>query len=487
MLRIWLGIAVLVPGGAVAQTGHSPLRDHASMDAAIHNVEPIPILDTAENEVQDATNSRLADFQRRLERLEAENARLASQIASDNHDGSILPAAHWTEPNSPWWDHGGVQNEYPTLELSGFVQLDAGWASQSTRNRLAVGDVESKVGLRRTRLRADGRVSDDVSYTVDLDFSASGHPSFRDVVFRIHDRPILQNVNVGYFQQPFGLEATTSGRELLLLERQLPFAFVPFRQTGISTNGTTADERTTWAVSGYRFPTDAFGVSQGDSGGWAYAQRLTTLLIDDVDSGTLVHLGGSYTFIDPGTNTIRYAIEPGFFVVDPVEQSMTTAIPAFVDTGDIAARTVNTFGFEVAAQRGPFHAEAELIAPFVNPTSGDHLTFSGLTTKWTVVLTGESHPYSRQRGTFKRIIPHESGRHFQLLSGAYEAAFAWSTIDLNSGPVQGGELQTFTWGINRYVNSYTKYQLNLIRALLDKPLTGHSAATLVVLRAQLEF
>lgn len=487
MLRLLLSIAVLAPCGAAAQTGHTPLPDESGVDAAFSGVADSPAQPTFTCEAEGSTADRLEDFQQRLDWLEAENARLASRVAASESSGPVSPVAHWTNLTRQPCRRSRDESEHPTLEISGFVQLDAGWVSQSARNRLAVGDVESKVGLRRTRLRADGRVSEDVSYTVDMDFSASGHPSFRDVVFQIHDRPVLQNVKVGYFQQPFGLEAMTSGRELPLLERQLSFAFVPFRQTGISTHGTAFDERMTWAVSGYRFPTDAFGVSQGDSGGWAYAQRLTGVLVDDVDSDTFVHIGGSYTFIDPGTNTIRYAIEPGFFVVDPVDRSAATAVPAFVDTGDIATQSVNTFGLELAAQRGPFHAEAELIAPIVDPIAGSSRMFSGFTTKWTVVLTGESHPYNRNRGTFTRIIPNKPGSHFDLLTGAYEAAFAWSMINLNSGPVQGGELQTITWGINRYVNSYTKYQLNVIRALLDKPLTGHSAATLVVLRAQVEF
>ena len=368
MRRIWLSIVFLVPVTVTAQTGHSPslLRTGTDPNAMIEDDQIRRV--GSDLDVEHSNISRLEAFERRIELLESENARLASLVEPAGSAESVLPAAHWTNPTTTSWIGSRAENDYPTLNLSGFVQLDAGWAAQSTQNRLAVGDVESKVGLRRTRLRADGRVSDDVAYTVDMDFSASGHPSFRDVVFQIRDRPILQTVKVGYFQQPFGLEAMTSGRELLLLERQLPFAFVPFRQTGIGANGTAANERLTWAVSGYRFPTDAFGVSQGDSGGWAYAQRLTGLVIDDAESDTFLHIGGSYTFIDPGTNSIRYAIEPGFFVVDPVEQPAATAVPAFVDTGEIATESVNVFGLEVAAQRGPFHAEAELIAPFIDPS-----------------------------------------------------------------------------------------------------------------------
>lgn len=426
----------------------------------------------------------VAELLQRVERLEAENGRLALSETADSDRTSILPIGYWLD-NQRHPGHG-TNSTFPTLELSGFVQLDAGWASQSNSNRAAVGDVESKVGLRRTRLRATGRVRDDVSYTIDLDFSASGHPSFRDVMFAAHNQPLIQNVKIGYFQQPFGLEALTSGRELLLLERQLPFAFAPFRQTGIATYGTAADERMTWAISGYRYPTDSFGVSQGDSGGWGYAHRFTALPVA-ADGDTFVHLGTSFSFINPGTNEVRYAIEPGFFVIDPVDQGGTLPIPAFVDTGPIAATGVNLFGFEIAAQRGPLHAEAEFISSFVDQPTGSDLAFFGVSTKLSCVLTGEAHPYDKQQGVFTRIVPEDEGVFLNPLAGAYEAVLGWSMIDLNSGPVQGGELQTLIAGINRYANSYTKYQLNVIHALLDDPNAGRSNATLVVLRAQVEF
>lgn len=48
-------------------------------------------------------------------------------------------------------------------------------------------------------------------------------------------------------------------------------------------------------------------------------------------------------------------------------------------------------------------------------------------------------------------------------------------------------MQTFIVGVNRYMNSFTKFQLNVIRALLDEPADRRSAATVVTLRAQVEF
>jgi len=367
------------------------------------------------------------------------------------------------------------------------MQLDAGSVSQSQNNIVTVGNIESKVGLRRVRLRADGQLRPDTSYVVDLDFAASGHPSFRDVKFTLHEQGWLQNIQLGYFQQPFGFDAMTSGRELLLLERQLPFAFVPFRQTGIGAYGTAFDETLSWAVSGFRFPTDSFGVSQGDAGGWGIAQRVTALPYLDEEKTRLVHFGASYSFINPGQDIVRYAIEPGFFVVDPTDQGNMPSIPAFVDTGDLPTENVNLAGVELASQWGSLNAQAEAIGSFVHQTNAPSASFYGVSAKLAYVLTGETHPYNRKRGVFTRVLPQHEATLGELRTGAWEAVAAWSIIDLNDGGIDGGRMQTIIVGFNRYLNRHTKFQFNLIRALLDNPALGESSATLAVVRAQAEF
>lgn len=400
--------------------------------------------------------------------------------APEPEDG-VIPAAFC------WPQVGRSSNRYPTLHWSGFIQLDTGWVSQSQRNIEALGDIESKTGLRRVRLRAGGHMREDVSYVVDLDFAASGHPSFRDVKATLHDQGWLQNIQVGYYQQPMGFDAMTSGRELLLLERQLPFAFVPFRQTGLGAYGTLHDEDITWALSGFRSPTDSFGVSEGDAGGWGYANRVTVIPYYNEEKQKLVHLGGSYSFINPGTDVVRYAIEPGFFVVDPTDQANADIVPAFVDTGRLPAENVNLAGIELGTQWGSFNAQAEAIGAFVDQEGGPFTSFYGVSAKLAYVLTGETHPYDRERAVFTRVVPRTDGTLANPFTGAWEAVAAWSLIDLNDKGVDGGRGQTVIVGLNRYLDRHTKFQFNVIRALLDDSKVGRSATTYVALRIQAEF
>jgi phosphate-selective porin OprO/OprP len=374
-----------------------------------------------------------------------------------------------------------------SLDWSGFVQLDSGWFNQSIANRQAVGDVADTTGIRRLRLRATGQVLPDTSYVVDLDFAASGHPSFRDVKFTLHEQELLQNIQIGYFPQPVGFEAMTSGRDLLLLERQLPFALVPFRQTGIGAYGVGEEDLAQWSVSGYRFPTNPFGVSQGESGGWGVATRGSISPIYQRDSGQLLHLGGSYSFVNPGTNEVRYAIEPSFFVTDPATNPTNSRVPVFVDTGSINTRGINLTGLEFAAQHGPLLLQAEAIGAFVDQIDGSSLAFPAASAKIAYVLTGESHPYNAELGVFDRIHPRNPSRLFDIFGGAWESVLGWAHLDLNNRNIQGGRMNAIVLGLNRYINDHVKFQFNVIRVHLDDPNTGASPATIAAFRIQAEF
>ncbi len=372
-------------------------------------------------------------------------------------------------------------DQYPTLHWSGFLQLDAGWIIQDEETTDVVGDVNAETGLRRVRLRVSGEVREQTSYVIDLDFAASGHPSFRDVAVIFSDAMRLENIEIGLFKQPFGMDAESSGRELLLLERQLPFAFAPFRQMGARTFGTIGDERGTYALSAYRFPTNQFGVSSGNNGGWALATRETFLVIDRED--TLLHLGFGYSLGNPADDTVQYAIEPGFFVRDPSDNT-GTGISAFVDTGPMPTHTFHLFNVELAGQCGPFRAQAEYRWSHVDRLKASSVDFSGGYFQMGLLLTGETATYNHKRGIFTGVIPQ---REIRDHLGAIELIAGWSVIDLNDKDITGGKMQMMTFGVNWYLNSFARVMLNVNPVTLDDPTGGRAESLVLASRLQLEF
>ena len=99
--------------------------------------------------------------------------------------------------------------------------------------------------------------------------------------------------------------------------------------------------------------------------------------------------------------------------------------------------------------------------------------------------TGESRFYRTQDGTFGRLTPNRlfrGGNPFtgRGVGGALEVTGRYSTLDLNSGPIAGGEMYDISLGLNWYLNQTSRFMLNVIRSDVQNVGT----ADLVLLRFQ---
>lgn len=394
-------------------------------------------------------------------------------------DGALSPVV-W-RPNCRSGPLGGA---YPTVAVTGFFQADGIWFSQDATNTAVVTDAQDVTEFRRARLAAKGQLASNVSYFTEYDFAFPGRPSFMDVYVDVEDLSRFGKLRIGQWRQPFSMDAQTSVRELMFLERALPFAFVPFRQVGAGLSNTAVDESVTWAVSGYRFPTDVFGDVAGD-GGYGFSTRETVLVYSE--ESTTLHVGGGYTYNRPSTDAARLRTPPevGFNQLD--FRSTDFPVPFFVDTGVLpGVDSYQAFNVELAGSRGPWLAQSEFFAVRVDQDGVGLLDFQGAYAQVAYALTGETHPYNRSAGVYSRITPHTDYGGVSGL-GAWEVAGRWSYIDLTDGPVDGGVLNDLTCGLNWYLNRFTKFQFNYIHAFLERPAGTTSDADIFAVRAQIDF
>lgn len=169
---------------------------------------------TAADVTDDPIESRFVKIQQELDQLKASlNLREKKDAAAPKASEKATPAPV----------------TYPTVKLGGFFQAEAGWFHQDAESLAQLGDIQDNRGFRRTRLGASGKVAENVSYLLEMDFALLGRPSFRDVRMDISSVPLLGNVRVGVFRQPFGMEELTSARELTFLERSSLQGLAPFR------------------------------------------------------------------------------------------------------------------------------------------------------------------------------------------------------------------------------------------------------------------
>lgn len=433
--------------------------------------------------------------------LELQVQQLRWDAANGANQGNIAtagflqygPQGHASTPTCPCPQPASTAAEYPQVKLTGFFQLDWGFYDQDAENRATLGDIDDSLGFRRSRLAAAGKVSESTSYILEFDF-ALAQPRFVDVWLEFAETP-LGTLRVGRFRQPFGMNELTSVRELPFLERPLVFGTeVFFRQTGAMITNSVADDRLTWAVSGFRYLSDNFGNVYSDSGGYGVAARVTGLPIDR--GQRLLHLGADYSYKDPGRGLVQLANTNEFFGgqnpilgVGGLSVLPLVNVPAFVNTGPISARREQTFNVELAAARGPLLLQSEARWAIVEDDTGVVNTFPSAYAHVRYMLTGEVIPYNRPAGVFERITPGRPAdvRHGDF--GAWEIAARVSYIDLNgsnlAGP--GRRLTDTTIGLNWYLNDRTKFQFNWIQAHLDDPTIGDSRAGTFALRGQLDF
>lgn len=380
---------------------------------------------------------------------------------------------------------------YPTARVTGFFHLDSAWFNQDRRNRRTLGDINDGLGFRRARLAAKGNVSEDIEYILEFDLAQS-QARFVDVWVQANNTR-FGNVRIGRYRQPFGMSELTSVRELPFLERPVTFTQSPFRQTGVMLFDTMADERGTWALSGYRFLSDNFGNVFADNGGYGMATRLTRIR-SNPNNDRLVHMGAGYSFNDPGrgvvqlvsTNEVFLAQNPNLgpagLSVLPIE-----GVTPFVNTGELATNNVQFLNFELAAGLGRLALQGEARFVKVDLANGPTAIFPGAYAQFRYMLTGETIPYNKKNGVFGRIVPDRPWTAAGGGPGAWEAVGRVSHIDLIDGGVSGRRLTDFTAGANWYWNQYMKLQFNYIHSRLEDTTIGASQANTFAVRAQLDF
>jgi phosphate-selective porin OprO/OprP len=339
-----------------------------------------------------------------------------------------------------------------------------------------------------------------------MDFAAQGRPSFTDVWVEWTDLPVLGNVRVGQWKQPFSLEVVSSFRYTTFMERSVLFqAFTPFRHIGVGAYNHRDDLMGTWAVSLIRTGQDQYGDSLSTAGGNGVVGRITRLAwYDEAEGRSYLHYGGGYFLNVPPHHAHRFRTIPEIFVGENRANGIGTAgfpvpgvfdgTPFFVDTGPLpGVEHVQTFGLESLLVHGPLSIQAEAMTALVDRSASPTATLSGSYVQAGYFLTGEHRPYDRVAGAIDRVKPFED---FFLVNGstgpcygkgAWEVALRWSYIDLNGGDIRGGSMNDLTAGVNWYCNPYSKVVFNFVHSWLDDRNGGESEANAFAMRTQMDF
>ena len=400
----------------------------------------------------------------------------------------------------------------PSLVLSGQVQADLVYFGQDEESRIDVGDLQDGTQFRRLRIGARGTSFEVLEYSLGVDFALANQPSYLDNYVEWKELPYLQHIRAGHYFEPFSLERMTQNRNNTFMERSLVDTFAPARNMGVMAYGNTENELATWAIGTFRTNSDNVGNDSFDSG-QALTMRGTFLpWWDEASDGRFyLHLGSAYSYRNAYQNQVRFRNtpeirkqqQPNVFgpVGPPSPSNYINGVPGpfapiFVDTGAIPANNFQLFDPEFALILGPLSLQSEYAFAVVDQDGGPNLFFNGYMAQVSYFLTGEHRPYDRKIGIHSRLHPHEDffrvrtkSRGIQTGLGAWEVAARFSNIVLNDKNIRGNNLTDFTVGLNWYLNPYTRWKFNYIRAFLEDTRTnkGNSMTDAYGMRIDFDF
>ena len=310
--------------------------------------------------------------------------------------------------------------------------------------------------FRRARLYVSGLIQERYDFKMQYDF-AKGDAAFKDVNFGIIGLPVLGNLRVGQFKEPFSLEEQASSNDIPVIERANLNSLAPSRSAGVMIYNNYADQRITGAVGIFRGNDDKWGNYEGD--GYAATARLTGLPMKSEDGSQLVHLGLAYSHRDDESATYKFSSDHS------MAPSTKYKISDVNDTSLI--------GLEAALKLGPFLLQSEWAEADVDAAAGG--TLDGYYVQASYVLTGESRSYDSSTGAFKGVSPSSKFLDNGGL-GAWEATLRWSNLNYTE-LTDGDEVDSFTIGLNWYLNKNVRALFSYTNADLENGEDGEVFAT----------
>lgn len=428
------------------------------------------------------------------------DARYEELKSLDQAPPAETPAVSSDEPTwDAYWSNGfKVERSDKAFKLKFGGRIMNDWAaidySDELKKDLGIGDGGLGTEFRRARIYFSGTVYERLFFKAQYDF-AGGDADIKDMYMGLNFGDT--NVRVGHFKEPFSLEEQTSSKYITFMERGLPNAFSPSRNTGIQVQHRFMENRGTFST-GFFVVTDDYG--DRDIDGWSndnnydIASRVTFLPFYEDEGEKLVHLGFAHVhgFRNDQTTTDGAGIttfdEPVGFDSRP-ESHLADDL---VMTPDIPAVGTELIGAELAAVLGPFAFQSEYMHTWVNGDSGARSTafgngaknydYWGIYAQASYFLTGEHRNYDKKTAAFARVKPIKNFNPSTGDWGAFEVAIRFSRLDLRDRGV-GSKLNDYTLGLNWYLFPNARIMANYIHG--DRSAGGN--VDLGQVRFQLDF
>lgn len=464
-------IRQLLLGGASALALATPLHAQASAPPAAATapssgldtlVPADTVAATPPAKTGDAVLDRLNELEAKVNALEARNKELETQAAetATRVQKVEVRAAKGVQPGvAPTF--ADVTDSF-SFHPRGTFQIDYA----AYHERAGGYDYNNGTDIRRARFGFDGTAFRVFKYRIEAEY-VKNTVNLLDAYIQYTGIPKL-TFTIGQQKAPYGLEANTTDALNTFLER------------GMANNafGAVGAERRVGATVAFA-PTPKLIATVGIFGAGEAVQRNTQtpgevygvngrVTWEPInDTGRVLHLGTSaYHVSNFAGKAITLSDRPGTRVDGGNIESVALGP---ITTGPIAGQTrgvrsATFIGGEAAGVFGPFSVQGEYDHLHVDRYGFvPDLDFSGYYGFATFFITGESRNF--KGGVVDRVKPFNDFDYGRGHWGAFELAVRYdqlnlTDLDLSATPHKA---ETYTAGLNWYLNSNLRYFFNYIR------------------------
>jgi phosphate-selective porin OprO/OprP len=374
-------------------------------------------------------------------------------------------------------DAGASWNHWDTKQTKNvffaILALDRqAWLSQDSASQEQVGSLDLFEGgeIRDLRMGIFGTLNFfdrpwgyNISFSsnaFDKEFEEGRLTSCKAIDYRL-DIPIGDSLSLslGKQKEPISMERTMSLVNLPMQERSTSAAFLPGRSFGAQLSGNALKGRLSSAAGAFNnFIDEDAAFSEATS---SVSGRVTWATLLSEDRSNVLHLAIAGRVSDDGP-PVRFNSKPEF-----------NKAPIFIDTDILATNRVEQLSLESSWRRGPFWLAAEHLTTAVETPAEGRLNLSGYYVMASWIVTGEMRAFQQRNGTFGAVpVAQPTSTNGP---GAWELALRWSDIDLDDGPIQGGDMNVLSLGTSWWWTSTSNLSLNYRYVVNDRGgLTGES-------------
>ena len=322
--------------------------------------------------------------------------------------------------------------------------------------------------VRRARLEVDGTLYKDeenpakdlyFQFKVQADFADAESTLLRDGYVNVHIRDDIQ-VMAGQFKAPFSQEELTSSRFINFVERSMLNNLAPSRSPGVMVWGKSGAGILQYALS-LQNDRGELGLNPNPGSGPDLFGRVR---LTPFSSGVVQKLsfGGALGLGDRDNETL---------IIGRTSSRSAVYFARVPLNGHVVRRNLEgAWHFKNIAVEAEYDgARAERLGLGEGGADLPDLEASGFMAQAMFVLTGEDK--GDESITPRRPL-HEGG------PGAWELGFRYDRFDVDDGVHVSNLAQTYTLGVNWWLNKFMRYQSNFVFESFRRPPAGFADSSI---------